>query len=98
MTIWALFLIILLLVLIATIPAWPHSRGWGYSPVGIVLAALLFVVLLWGIGVVELRGVDDATNGGNGAPVEDVDETPAENGDEEEPPDEEEEEEGTPTE
>jgi hypothetical protein len=41
--------LILILVLIGAMPAWPHSRSWGYYPsggVGIILAgaiALLFV-------------------------------------------------------
>jgi len=39
-----LLLIILLLLLVGGLPAWPHSRGWGYGPSGIV--GLLLVVLL----------------------------------------------------
>jgi hypothetical protein len=60
MTLWALLLIILLLVAIATIPAWPYNRGWGFSPVGIVVAAFLLVILLWAIGIVELQGAEEA--------------------------------------
>ncbi len=40
-------LIILILLIIGAIPAWPHARGWGYGPSGILGAILLiFVVLL----------------------------------------------------
>ncbi len=39
-----LLLIVLLLVLIGAVPAWPHSRGWGYRPSGVV--GLLVVVLV----------------------------------------------------
>ena len=39
-----LLLIVLLLVLIGAVPAWPHSRSWGYTPSGVV--GLLVVVLV----------------------------------------------------
>jgi hypothetical protein len=39
-----ILLIILILALIGVIPAWPHSRGWGYAPSGIV--GLILVILL----------------------------------------------------
>ena len=44
MTLGTILLIVLVLLLVGAIPAWPHSRGWGYGPSGIV--GLLFVVLL----------------------------------------------------
>ncbi|WP_205215827.1 MULTISPECIES: DUF3309 family protein [Azospirillum] len=45
-----ILLIILILVLIGAVPAWPHSRGWGYGPSGIlgVLLLVLIVLLLMG--------------------------------------------------
>jgi len=33
MGIVTILLIILVLVLVGVIPAWPHSRSWGYAPV-----------------------------------------------------------------
>lgn len=39
-----ILLIILLLLLVGTLPRWPHSSGWGYGPGGIV--GILLVVLL----------------------------------------------------
>ncbi|CAO3451299.1 Transmembrane protein Msl3831 [Azospirillum argentinense] len=50
MTIGTILLIILILVLIGAVPAWPHSRGWGYGPSGIlgVLLLVLIVLLLMG--------------------------------------------------
>lgn len=42
-----LLLVVVLLLLVGALPAWPHSRSWGYAPVsvgGIVL--VLFVVWL----------------------------------------------------
>lgn len=42
-----IILIILILLLIGAIPAWPHARGWGYGPSGILGTILLiFIVLL----------------------------------------------------
>ena len=42
-----ILLIILVLILIGVVPAWPHSRGWGYGPSGALGAvALVLVVLL----------------------------------------------------
>ncbi|MFP4107200.1 MAG: DUF3309 family protein [Phycisphaerae bacterium] len=41
---WIL-LIILLLLLISALPAWPYSRRWGYAPSGI-LGLLLIIVLI----------------------------------------------------
>ena len=40
-----LLLIIIILLLIGAVPAWPYSRGWGYRPSGI-LGLLLVVVLV----------------------------------------------------
>jgi len=39
---------VLVLLLVGVIPAWPHSRGWGYGPsggLGLVLIILLILVL-----------------------------------------------------
>lgn len=43
-----LLIILLILLLIGAVPAWPYSRGWGYYPSGIltVLLIVLLVVLL----------------------------------------------------
>jgi hypothetical protein len=46
-----ILLIILILLLLGAIPAWPHSRNWGYGPsggLGLVLIIILIVVLLRG--------------------------------------------------
>ena len=39
-------LIVLVLVLLGVIPTWPHSRGWGYGPSGILGLILVVVVVL----------------------------------------------------
>ena len=49
MSVGTILLIVLILVLIGVIPAWPYSRGWGYGPggiVGLILIILLILVLL----------------------------------------------------
>jgi hypothetical protein len=51
MSLSAILLIIIILLLVGAIPAWPHSRSWGYGPsggLGLVLVILLVVVLLRG--------------------------------------------------
>jgi hypothetical protein len=50
MSIGTILLIILVLVLIGAIPAWPYSRGWGYGPSGIVglIVVVLLILLLMG--------------------------------------------------
>lgn len=40
-----ILLIILILLLIGALPAWPHSRDWGYAPGG-GLGVLLVIVLV----------------------------------------------------
>jgi len=47
MSLGTILLIVLVLFLIGAIPAWPHSRGWGYMPSGgLGLVVLVVVVLL----------------------------------------------------
>lgn len=38
-------LVVLVLLLLGALPAWPHSRAWGYAPSG-TLGALLLIVLI----------------------------------------------------
>jgi len=42
-----ILLVIVVLMLLGVLPAWPHSRGWGYAPSGgLGLVVLVLVVLL----------------------------------------------------
>jgi Protein of unknown function (DUF3309) len=42
-----ILLIILIVLLLGAVPAWPHSRGWGYWPSGTLgLIVLILVILL----------------------------------------------------
>ena len=49
MSLGTILLIVLVLLLIGAIPAWPHSRGWGYGPsggLGLVVVVLIVLVLM----------------------------------------------------
>ena len=46
MTLGTILLIVLILVLIGALPAWPYSSGWGYGPTGGVGVLLLIVIVL----------------------------------------------------
>jgi hypothetical protein len=47
MSLGTIVLIILILMLIGVIPAWPHSRNWGYMPSGgLGLLVIILIVLL----------------------------------------------------
>jgi hypothetical protein len=41
-----LLLILLVVLLVGAIPAWPYSRGWGYYPTGGVGLLLLILIIL----------------------------------------------------
>jgi hypothetical protein len=39
--------IVLILMLIGAVPAWPHSRSWGYGPSGgLSLVVIVLLILL----------------------------------------------------
>jgi len=41
-----ILLVLLIILLLGAIPAWPYSRGWGYGPSGGVGLLLLIVIIL----------------------------------------------------
>jgi Protein of unknown function (DUF3309). len=42
-----ILLIVLILLLVGSVPAWPYSRGWGYYPSGgLGLVVIILLVLL----------------------------------------------------
>jgi hypothetical protein len=46
-TMGLILLIVLILLLLGGLPAWPYSRGWGYAPSGALgLLLIIFLVLL----------------------------------------------------
>ena len=46
MTLTTILIIILILELIGALPSWPHSRGWGYGPSGLVGTILVILLIL----------------------------------------------------
>ena len=50
MSVSMILLIVLILILIGSVPAWPYSRSWGYGPSGVVGAIVLVLVILWLMG------------------------------------------------
>jgi hypothetical protein len=44
-----ILLVILVLILIGALPAWPYSSGWGYYPsggIGLVVVVLIVLLLM----------------------------------------------------
>jgi hypothetical protein len=41
-----ILLIVLVILLLGAVPAWPYSRSWGYAPSGGLGLILLIVVIL----------------------------------------------------
>jgi Protein of unknown function (DUF3309) len=44
-----ILLILLILILIGALPAWPYSRSWGYYPsggIGLILVIILVLLLM----------------------------------------------------
>jgi hypothetical protein len=42
-------IVVLVLMLLGAVPAWPYSRGWGYYPsggIGLILAIVVVLLLL----------------------------------------------------
>jgi hypothetical protein len=46
MSLGTILLIVVVLALLGVIPAWPHSRSWGYAPGGILGLAVIVVLVL----------------------------------------------------
>ena len=47
-----ILLIILLIAMIGSAPAWPYSRGWGYAPSGGLGTILLILLILYLLGII----------------------------------------------
>jgi hypothetical protein len=45
-----LLMIVLIVLLLGALPAWPYSRGWGYYPSGSVGMVLLIIIILLLLG------------------------------------------------
>jgi hypothetical protein len=45
-----ILIVVLILVLVGALPAWPHSRSWGYAPTGVLGTLLIVVLILYLLG------------------------------------------------
>lgn len=50
MSLSLILLIVLILLVIGAIPAWPYSRSWGYAPSGLLGVVLVVVLILFLMG------------------------------------------------
>jgi hypothetical protein len=50
MSLTTIIIVILVLALLGVIPAWPHSRSWGYGPSGVVGLILIVLLILFLMG------------------------------------------------
>jgi hypothetical protein len=46
MSLGTILIIILILLVIGAVPAWPYSRSWGAYPSGIIGVVLVIVIIL----------------------------------------------------
>jgi hypothetical protein len=51
-----LVLFLLLVLLVVTLPTWPHSRSWGYVPSGAIALLIVAVLILAYSGFLAIRG------------------------------------------
>jgi asparagine N-glycosylation enzyme membrane subunit Stt3 len=45
-----ILLVVLILLLLGALPAWPYSRSWGYYPSGLFGTVVLIVIILLLLG------------------------------------------------
>jgi len=50
-----ILLIVLIVLLAGSVPAWPYSRSWGYYPSGSLGTILLILIVLIVLGLIPLR-------------------------------------------
>lgn len=48
-----LIVIILVVLLIAGFPSWPHSTNWGYGPSGVIGLLLIILIIMLLVGAVR---------------------------------------------
>ena len=45
-----ILIVVLIVLLVASLPTWPYSSGWGYYPGGLLGAILVIVLILLLLG------------------------------------------------
>jgi hypothetical protein len=51
-TLGTILIVVLILLLIGALPAWPYSSGWGYGPTGGIGVLLVILIVLLVLGVI----------------------------------------------
>lgn len=46
--------LIVVLLLLALLPAWPYSRTWGYGPSGLISALLVVLIILMVLSIIPV--------------------------------------------
>lgn len=46
MSLGTILIIILILLLVGALPAWPHAQAWGYGPSGLLAVVVIVVLVL----------------------------------------------------
>jgi len=46
MTLLFVLAIVLIVALVGSLPTWPHSKNWGYYPIGGVSVVILIILVL----------------------------------------------------
>ena len=49
---YTILLVILILMLVGSLPSWPHSAKWGYGPSGGLGTILVILIILYLLGVI----------------------------------------------
>jgi hypothetical protein len=52
MAVRTVLVVILILLLLGALPAWPYSAGWGYYPAGGIGALLLLILIFALLGAI----------------------------------------------
>jgi hypothetical protein len=47
-----LLIILLVLIMLGALPAWPHSRIWGYYPSGLLGTVLIIIIIMLALGMI----------------------------------------------
>ena len=47
-----ILLIVLILILLGSVPTFPHSKNWGYGPSGLLSVVLIVILILLFMGMI----------------------------------------------
>jgi Protein of unknown function (DUF3309) len=47
MTLMFVLAVVVIIALVGSLPTWPHSRNWGYYPIGGISVVILVILILY---------------------------------------------------